>query len=33
LRKLFDNQGLYVNVHTVNNPGGEIAGVITRAAN
>lgn len=33
LRKLFNNQGLYVNVHTVNNPGGEIAGVITRAAN
>jgi len=30
LRKLLDNQGLYINIHTVNNPGGEIAGVITK---
>jgi len=30
LRKLFDNGKLYVNIHTVNNPGGEILGIITR---
>ena len=30
LRKLLDNQGLYINIHTVNNPGGEILGVITK---
>jgi hypothetical protein len=30
LKKLFDNGALYVNVHTVNNPGGEILGNITK---
>ncbi len=30
LRKLLDNQGMYINIHTVNNPGGEIAGVVTK---
>jgi hypothetical protein len=30
LRKLFDNGAIYVNVHSVNFPGGEIAGIITR---
>ena len=32
LRKLLDNNGLYINIHTVNNPGGEIAGVIQKLA-
>lgn len=30
LRKLLDNGGMYINIHTVNNPGGEIAGVVTK---
>ena len=30
LRKLLDNGNAYVNVHTVNNGGGEIRGQITR---
>jgi hypothetical protein len=30
LKKLLDNGGLYINIHTVNNPNGEIAGVITK---
>jgi hypothetical protein len=30
LRKLLDNGGLYINIHTVNNTGGEIAGVVTK---
>ena len=30
LRKLLDNNGLYINIHTVNNPGGEIAGIVTK---
>jgi hypothetical protein len=30
LKKLLDNGAVYVNVHTTNNGGGEIAGVITR---
>lgn len=32
LRKLLDNNGLYINIHTVNNGGGEIAGVIQKLA-
>ena len=30
LRKLLDNGGMYINIHTVNNTGGEIAGVVTK---
>lgn len=30
LKKLFNNGAVYVNVHTSTNPGGEIAGIITR---
>lgn len=30
LRKLLDSGNTYINVHTVNNPGGEIRGQITR---
>jgi hypothetical protein len=30
LKKLLDTGGLYINIHTVNNPGGEILGVITK---
>ena len=30
LKKLLNNQGLYINIHTVNNPGGEIAGIIVK---
>jgi hypothetical protein len=30
LKKLFDNAAVYVNIHTAANPGGEIAGVISR---
>jgi hypothetical protein len=30
VRKLLDNQGLYINIHTVNNPGGEILGIIKK---
>ena len=32
LRKLLDNNGLYINIHTSTNPGGEIAGVIQKLA-
>lgn len=31
LKKLFDNEGLYINIHTTANTGGEIAGVVKRA--
>lgn len=30
LRKLLDNSGMYINIHTGTNPGGEIAGVIQK---
>jgi hypothetical protein len=30
LKKLLDNEGLYINIHTVNNPGGEILGIIKK---
>lgn len=30
LKKLFNNGAVYVNVHTTNNPAGEIAGIITK---
>ena len=30
LKKLFDNSAVYVNIHTAANPGGEIAGLISK---
>jgi hypothetical protein len=30
LKKLFDNEGLYINIHTTVNTGGEIAGIVKK---
>lgn len=30
LKKLFNNGAIYINIHSVNFPGGEIAGIVTR---